>query len=36
MGAILADPFRNLQIGLPGLFEQFGEFGAHCRVLLEQ
>jgi hypothetical protein len=34
--AALADAFGDLQIGLPSLPEQFGEFGAHGRVLLEQ
>src|ERR1700752_3706649 len=34
--AALADAFCDLQIGLPSIPEQFGEFGAHGRVLLEQ
>ena len=34
--AALADAFGDLQIGLSSIPEQFGEFGAHGRVLLEQ
>ena len=32
----LANARGNLQIGLPGILEQFGEFWTDRRVLLEQ
>src|ERR1051326_1297726 len=34
--ATLADTFGDLQIGLPNIPKQFGEFEAHSRVLLEE
>src|ERR1043165_9180032 len=34
--AALADALGDLQIGYPSLPEQFSEFGAYRRVLLEQ
>ena len=30
------DPFRNLQIGLAGVVEQFGQIQAHGGILIEQ
>jgi hypothetical protein len=32
----LADPFRDLQIGPAGILEQFRQFQAHGRILIEQ
>jgi hypothetical protein len=32
----LVDPFRNLQVGLAGVAEQFGQVQAHSRILIEQ
>jgi hypothetical protein len=32
----VANPLGDLQIGLPGVLEQFGEFWTHGRILLEQ
>jgi hypothetical protein len=32
----LVDAFRNLQVGLTGVMEQFGEVEAHGRILCEQ
>jgi len=34
--AAVADPFGDLQIGLSGVLEEFGELRSNIRVLLEQ